>query len=230
MVRPLIVLADKLSALGVLASSIAHEIKNPLVSIKTFTQLLPRRFESKEFREKFSKLIPKELERLESVLHELLDFTRPSQAKLKKTNIEGIINNILLLVENEAIRNNVRIIREYGDPPEVMADEEKLKQVFMNIVLNAIHAMPAGGNLTIATRLKVKGEKLKVAEISFRDTGKGIPPDHIKDLFSPFFSTKEDGTGLGLSISKRIIKEHDGAIRVESEQGKGTTFFVELPA
>ncbi len=221
--------ADKFSALGVLASSIAHEIKNPLVSIKTFTQLLPRRFDNPEFRKKFNQLIPRELERLEAVLHELLSFARSSRPHFTKTKVEEVMNNILVLVENEAVKNNVKIIRKYSNTPLTVVDPEQLKQVFMNIILNAIQAMPEGGNLTISTQLKGESEKLKVIEISINDTGSGIPEEHISHLFSPFFSTKEDGTGLGLSISQKIIKDHDGAIEVRSEKGKGTTFLIKLP-
>lgn len=226
--------ADKLAALGALASSIAHEIKNPLVSIKTFTQLIPRKFESADFRDKFNSIVPQELERLENILEEFLSFGRTARSNFRLVKIEDVIESLLMLMQREASKKNINIIKKYApNIPEIISDSEQLKQVFMNIVLNAIQAMPNGGNLTISTIVQRSPsnvqQKSDFVEIRFSDTGIGIPKENIGKLFKPSFTTKPGGTGLGLSISQKIIKEHDGTIEVESELNKGTVFIIRLP-
>jgi signal transduction histidine kinase len=225
--------ADKLAALGTLASSIAHEIRNPLVSIKTFTQLVPRKFNSRDFLDKFQAIVPDELERMENILNQLLNFGRFSQPEFHSLNIEEIIESILSLMNMELSKCNIEVIKLYGkDIPQIMADGEQLKQVFMNIVLNAIQSMPEGGNLRIITSIEqesVDGDTSDFVAIEFEDTGYGIPEENLSNLFNPFFTTKNGGSGLGLSISRRIIKEHNGHINVESTMGKGTAFTVKLP-
>jgi len=225
--------ADKLTALGTLASSIAHEIRNPLVSIKTFTQLAPRKFNSQDFLDKFQTIIPEELQRMETILNQLLNFGHPSQPEFCPTRVEEVIDSILSLMNTELSRSNIEVIKVYDkDLPQIMADGEQLKQVFMNIVLNAIQAMPEGGALKIITGLEqesVDSDSSDFVAIKFEDTGCGIPEANLDDLFNPFFTTKNGGSGLGLSISHRIIREHNGHINVESRKGEGTTFTVKLP-
>ena len=225
--------ADKLAALGTLASSIAHEIRNPLVSIKTFTQLAPRKFDSQDFLDKFQTVVPEELERMESILNQLLSFGRPSQPEFYPINVNEVIDNILTLMSTELSRSNIEVARLCGsDIPEIMADGEQLKQVFMNIVLNAIQAMPEGGNLTITAGIEqesVERDTSVFVTVKFEDTGCGIPEEDLSNLFNPFFTTKSGGSGLGLSISHRIIKEHNGRIDVDSKVGEGTAFTVKLP-
>jgi len=225
--------ADKLAALGTLASSIAHEIRNPLVSIKTFTQLAPRKFDNREFLDIFQTIIPQELERVENILNQLLNFGRSSQPEFQSINVEEVIDSILTLMNTELSKSNIKVIKLYGkDVPQIVADGEQLKQVFMNIVLNAIQAMPEGGDLRIATSLGqevVVKDTAEFVTIKFEDTGCGISQKNLDDLFNPFFTTKNGGTGLGLSISRRIIEEHKGHIRVESKEGKGTIFTIGLP-
>lgn len=217
--------ADKLAALGTLASSIAHEIKNPLVSIKTFTQLLPHKFNDDEFRNKYNMIVPDEIERLEDILNELLDFSRSKEGTCQLLEIEKILDEILLFMENEISKHHIEVIKEYSQNlPKILGHVDQLKQVFMNIILNALQAMPDGGSLRIST-----GVNAGNLEIKFVDTGHGIPKENYVNLFKPFFSTKKDGTGLGLTISKQIIKEHNGSIELESEVNKGTTFIIRLP-
>jgi len=220
---------DKMAALGTLASSIAHEIKNPLTPIKTFIQLLPRKFNDPNFRDKFNAIVPQEIERLDHVLQELVNFSRPAEGKLHSVDVQKIVNEILLLMKSELSKHGVRVTRQYEDTRTIIADGEQLKQVFMNLILNAVHAMPGGGMLTIATRLADKNEKMKTVEVSFTDTGCGILSEDIPHLFDAFFTTKEKGTGLGLAISQRIIKDHNGTIEVKSEVEKGTTFIINFP-
>ncbi|MDH5662758.1 MAG: ATP-binding protein, partial [Elusimicrobiota bacterium] len=225
--------ADKLTALGTLASSIAHEIRNPLVSIKTFTKLAPKKFNNQDFLDKFQAIIPEELQRMETILNQLLNFGHPSQAEFCLTSVEGVIDSILSLMNTELSRSNIEVVKLYDkDVPQIMADGEQLKQVFMNIVLNAIQAMPEGGALKIITGLEqdsMDSDTSAFVSIEFEDTGCGIPEGNLEDLFNPFFTTKNGGSGLGLSISHRIIREHNGHIDVKSREGEGTTFTVKLP-
>jgi len=225
--------ADRLAAVGTLASSIAHEIRNPLVSIKTFAQLVPRKFNNRDFLDKFNTIVPEEMERLENILNQLLNFGRPSGPEFHSIDVEEVIDTILRLMNTELSQSNIQVIKLYGnDVPQIMADGEQLKQVFMNLVLNAIQAMPEGGSLRVITALRRESAGKNISDfvsIEFQDTGCGIPEKNFDNLFSPFFTTKEGGTGLGLSISHRIIKEHNGHISVESELGKGTTFAIKLP-
>ncbi|NIM02938.1 GAF domain-containing protein [bacterium] len=225
--------ADKLTALGTLASSIAHEIRNPLVSIKTFTQLAPRKFNSQDFLDKFQTIVPEELQRMETILNQLLNFSRPSQPEFYSVSVEEVIDSILSLMNTELSRSNIEVIKLYDkDVPQIRADGEQLRQVFMNIIMNAIQAMPEGGELKIITGLEqefVDTNTSAFVAIRFEDTGCGIAEENLYNLFNPFFTTKNGGSGLGLSISRRIIKEHNGDINVESRQGEGTTFTVKLP-
>jgi signal transduction histidine kinase len=225
--------ADKLAALGTLAASIAHDIRNPLVSIKAFTQLAPRKFNDRDFLDKFQTIIPEEFERLENILNQLLNFGRPSQPEFHSINVEEVIDSILSLMNTELSKSNIEVIKLYSkDVPQIIADGEQLKQVFMNIVLNAIQAMPEGGNLRIITSLGeefVGSNTSDFVTITFEDSGCGIPKENLNNLFKPFFTTKNEGTGLGLSISRRIIEEHNGHLKVESGVGKGTAFTIRLP-
>ena len=219
---------DKLASLGTLASNIAHEIKNPLVSIKTFAQLMPFRFNDTIFIDKFNSIIPKEVERLETILEELLDFSKPKKFKTSLINIEPLIDSILFLVKNEIARNRINIIKRYTEKDyKIEVSPEQIKQVFMNLILNSIHAMHTGGELIISTFKNL--EDGNVLEICIKDTGYGIPQEHLKYIFNPFFTTKKDGTGLGLSISKKIVTEHGGNIKVKSFNGEGSEFIVRLP-
>ena len=228
--------ADKLTALGTLASNIAHEIKNPLVAIKTFTQLFPEKFNDPEFQKKYNQIVPRELERLEDILHELLNFSRPAKEVTKPVEVKKVIDEILLFMDNEISKNGVRIIKEYQENlPKILTNPDQMKQVFLNLILNALQAMPEGGSLKISARMVIPTNRQddiresKFVEIRFSDTGYGIPEENLKNLFKPFFSTKEDGTGLGLAIVKQIIKDHNGTIEVVSTLNQGTTFQIKLP-
>ncbi len=237
---------DRLAVAGTLAAGMAHEIKNPLSSIEMFTQLLPRKFDDEKFREKFHSIVGQELQRLNNLVEALLSFARPSEPEFLPVQVNKILDRILNLMEVKIFKNKVDVIKEYEDSlPEIPADGKHLIQVFMNLILNAVEAMPEGGTLRIKTgiRLGKKREKVtpssrmhfvgpsqyKFVEVKFSDTGKGIPAEHLSRLFDPFFSTKEEGTGLGLSVVHQIIEQHEGSIDAESKDGEGTTFTVCLP-
>jgi len=222
--------ADKLASLGTLSAGLAHEIKNPLVAIKTFIQLLPERFEDEEFRNYFFNVASGEVDRLSDLINTLLDFARPSEPSFQMGNINEIMNKVILLIENEAKRKNLKIKRHYSsDVPEVMLDPEQIKQVFLNIILNATEATPENGFLTVETRRLDKDRGREFVQVEARDTGRGISKENLERIFEPFFSTKDGGSGLGLAVSHHIVQEHQGYIEVESEVGRGTSFFINLP-
>jgi len=225
--------ADRLSSLGLLTAGLAHEIRNPLVAIRTFTQLLPERYEDAEFREGFQGLALKEVDRICGLINDLLSFARPSRPNVAEENLNDVVDSIARILETEAKEKGVEIIRNYdANLPKVWIDREQMKQVFMNVVLNAIQAMKEGGSLFISTRALTKeeaGENGVFLQVEIRDTGVGIPEENLEHIFDPFFTSKDEGSGLGLSISHQIVQEHGGYIVVESTVGKGTTFFINLP-
>ncbi|HSE85118.1 MAG TPA: ATP-binding protein [Candidatus Binatia bacterium] len=223
--------ADRLSSLGLLTAGLAHEIRNPLVAIRTFTQLLPERYEDAEFREGFQGLALKEVDRICGLINDLLSFARPSRPNVAEENMNDVVDGIARILETEAKEKGVEIIRGFASNlPRVWIDREQLKQVFMNIILNAIQAMKAGGSIFISTRIASRNDDSdQFVQVEIRDTGVGIPPENLERIFDPFFTSKDEGSGLGLSISHQIIQEHGGYFTVESKVGVGTTFFINLP-
>jgi signal transduction histidine kinase len=222
--------ADRLASLGTLTAGLAHEIRNPLVAIKTFTQLLPERLEDEEFRNHFLNIASGEVDRISALVTELLEFARPSEPKFELEDINGILDGMILLVSTETKSKHINIIKEYAsDLLPITIDREQMKQVFLNILLNAIEATSENGKIYVKTRSFPKPEGEPYIQIEFTDTGYGIPTEYLEDIFTPFFTTKEKGSGLGLSISNQIIQDHKGYIDVESQVNKGTSFFVNLP-
>ena len=223
---------DRLASLGTLISSLAHEIRNPLVSIKTFTQLLPERMEDEEFRNYFLKVASGEIDRLTTLINELLGFARPSEPNLRGEDMNALIEKMEFLVITEARKKNISISKNFtSNLPLVMVDAEQIKQVLLNILLNAVQSIPGEGQIWVETRVvRIPREDTTVrfVQIEVRDTGVGIPKENMEKVFDPFFSTRPDGSGLGLAISYQIIHEHGGFIDLESEVGKGTSFRVHL--
>ncbi|MDI6731463.1 MAG: ATP-binding protein, partial [Candidatus Margulisbacteria bacterium] len=250
-----LILSEKLASLGTMAAGMAHEIKNPLVSLRTFTQLLQQKWDDQEFREKFSKIIPTEIERINRIAESLLKFGRPMKPELTHADVNALLEEVLMLFESECKKYNVRVTKKLAAIPEVTGDAGQLQQAFVNIIKNAIEAMhEKGGELVVKTDL---GEVIKLGKLSregsqqgeemvwgegeelpkpvpvifieISDSGEGITEGHLKSLFDPFFTTKMTGTGMGLPITLRIIEEHKGSIKVRSQVGKGTTFIITLP-
>jgi len=222
--------ADRLASLGTLTAGLAHEIRNPLVAIKTFTQLLPERLNDEEFLNKFLGIASGEVDRIALLINELLEFAKPSEPKLELENITTILDGMILLISTEAKKKQINVIKNYAlDLPPVQIDREQIKQVFLNILLNAIEATPEDGSITVKTRSFMKPGGEPYIQIEFTDTGFGIPPEKLEEIFNPFFTTKSAGSGLGLSISHQIIEDHKGYIHVESELTKGSSFFINLP-
>jgi signal transduction histidine kinase len=222
--------ADRLASLGTLTAGLAHEIRNPLVAIKTLTQLLPDRLDDEEFRDQFLKIASGEVDRISSLVNELLDFARPSDPKLEFEDINTILDGMILLVSTETKKKQINILKSYAsDLPPVLIDREQIKQVFLNILLNAIQATAENGRIMVKTRAFMKPGGEPYAQIEFTDTGCGIPGEHLEEIFNPFFTTKSTGSGLGLSISHQIVQDHRGYIDVESQLERGSSFFINLP-
>ncbi|MFI2858048.1 ATP-binding protein [Paenibacillus sp. JSM ZJ436] len=215
--------SDKLSIAGQLAAGIAHEIRNPMTSIKGFIQLLRSGFGSKE---QYYEIISSEIERIELILGELLILAKPQGIKFERRNIRVLLSQVITLLNTQAILNNVEIQTDFRDQDmDVECDENQMKQVFINFIKNAVEAMPGGGMITISTR-SLEGELL----IDITDEGSGMPEDILSRLGEPFYTTKEKGTGLGFMISKKMIEEHRGTVEVRSKPEQGTTVRVMLPA
>nr|WP_243414655.1 ATP-binding protein [Sporosalibacterium faouarense] len=215
--------AEKLSAVGELASGVAHEIRNPMGIIKTISQTIHKEMKDQEMKEGIE-IIIHEIDRANKVIKELLDFAKPSIQQVKLYSIDKLIKEILLITTKFAQQYHVDIKYTSIEDVKILLDSEKLKQGFINIVFNAIQAMPDGGHVNINFRVKEKW-----AEIIFKDNGTGIPQDKLEKVFEPFYTTKKQGTGLGLAITHRIIEEHKGYMEIESQLGKGTKIIINLP-
>lgn len=230
---------DRLSSIGTLSAGMAHEIKNPLVTIKTFTQLLPQQYNDTDFRQTFFDLVGQEVNRIDTIVNRLLNFARPVKAALKPVSLHEIIENSLRLTEQQLGQNKIALVRHLDAKRHIIeADAEQMNQPFINFFLNAIHAMNKGGTLTVRTSVIKHSPDLPLVtgvqngdciQVDIQDTGCGIAPEDLGKIFDPFFTTKEHGVGLGLSVSHGIIQEHNGTIDVESEKGKGTVFHVQIP-
>ncbi len=225
--------AEKMNALGQLAASIAHEINNPLAGVLVYTKLLSKKvgsdsFDKEEAITNLSK-IDSAVSHCSTMVRGLLDFSRQTKPVLKKVAVIDVIDNVMTFVGHQADMNHVEVTKEEMSPSlDVLADPDQLQQVLMNLVINAIQAMPDGGKLTIRISADEDGQ----VSVSVEDTGSGIAPENLERLFTPFFTTKEKGkgVGLGLAVSHGIIERHSGSIDVQSALGKGSTFTVHLPA
>jgi len=215
---------EKLKAVATLAAGMAHEIKNPLTSIKTFTEFIDKKKDDPEFIEKFKKIVGDEVDRINYIVKQLLEFSKPSELKLQKTNINELLDETLNLLYNDCLKHSIKIEKNYCLSPMIRIDPTQMKQVFLNLLLNTIDAMPDGGTVIVST--KITNNTL---QIIVKDTGKGIDKDDIKHIFDPFFSKKDGGTGLGLSVVHGIIEKHGGKISVGSIVNKGSSFIITLP-
>ncbi len=230
--------ADRLATIGELAAGIAHEIKNPLAGIAGATQILAGEFEDDDPRKPVTQEILKLIERLDSTIRDLLDFASPSVPRVAATDLSEVIRKTLFLVDGMKEKRDfgIEVVQDL-DPelPEIPVDPDQIRQVFLNMAVNAIQAMPNGGTLTISTMHTADPDLGEVHPpedyimVSFVDTGAGIESDKLRSIFTPFYTTKTQGTGLGLPITMRIIEQHGGRVTVQSELGKGTVFRIYLP-
>ena len=217
--------SEHLIALGRLATGVAHELRNPIGIIKTLVELMKQEYAQVSGIEEFTRAIDEQVERQDMEIQGLLDFGRPSKVSIKECSVNDLIKGVLSFSVAMLRRQSVRVeLQLDNELPRILADTEKLKQVFVNIILNAAEAMPDGGKLEIITK---KTDNAII--ISFSDTGEGIPAEETLRIFDPFYTTKTTGTGLGLSISYQNIQIHGGTIEVASELNKGSTFIINLP-
>ena len=219
--------SNRLSSLGVMAAGIAHEIKNPLTSLKLYVQSVIANWEDIDFRDRFIQTVPHQLNRIDKLSQSLLKLGKSQSLELGELPLNAVFDELLLLLEGERKMYNARILTEFADNYVVVIDKDQILQVMLNLTLNALQALPEkGGELTLRTRLIPHNGYV---EICVCDNGVGIPKAFLPRLFDPFFTTKKKGTGLGLSLVYKMIEYHRGKIMVESEEGQGTTFKLYLP-
>ncbi|MBB5354105.1 hypothetical protein HNR43_000060 [Anoxybacillus mongoliensis] len=212
---------EKLSVIGELAAGIAHEIRNPLTSIKGFLQMMK---ETKEVDERFVQIMLDEIERVNQIVTQLLVLAKPQMKAYKPLALHDVLEYVLGLFTYEAILQNVQMKYEPRTSAMIYGDKNELIQVFVNIVKNALEAMPKGGRLTISAK-----DEVDCVYVVIEDTGKGIEQERLKHIGEPFYTLKEKGMGLGLTTSMKIIHEHKGTMQIESEVGKGTRVRIMLP-
>jgi PAS domain S-box-containing protein len=232
--------ADQLSSVGTLAAGMAHEIKNPLVTIKTFTQLLPDRYSDADFRKDFSSLVGHEVARIDGIVNHLLNFSKPTQPHLAPMRLHQTVEKTLELIHEQLSQKNIALYNNLKAKEDLISgDADLLTQTLVNFNLNAIEAIGSDGKINVSSsncsyrfaRGDDPGDAVtrRCIRLQISDTGKGIERDDLQKIFDPFFTSKSEGTGMGLSVAHGIIHEHSGAIEVDSKPGRGTTFNIYLP-
>jgi signal transduction histidine kinase len=248
--------ADRLAYLGVLAANIAHEIKNPLVAINTYFQLLPHKKDDHEFHDGFQKIALKEIRRINRIVEDMLDLAKPSEPLMQPIDPQSAILDTINFLRNTAAEKGVEITTLLEEKRcAIIADEDKINQVLLNILQNSLDALPKNGSIKVSTSFMDNlSEFRRMAKlnpnsvffsfaspflrdpnntqyflIKISDNGEGISAEKISHIFEPFFTNKDKGTGLGLAMVYRIIKDHEGGIYIESKEAAGTDFYISLP-
>ncbi|MCB1196188.1 PAS domain S-box protein [bacterium] len=220
---------NKMSLLAKFSSSIAHEIRNPLAGISATAQVLASKLDIDDRKRKYVSVILEEIDRINRIIKELLSFASPSRTAFLTSNINKILESCLNLLYKKIQKNRITVVCEYDrELPDILCDENQLKQAFANIMMNSVDAMPDGGVLTISTDMVIERDTSFV-KIAFIDTGAGIPDAVLQDLFTPFSSTKTNGLGLGLTITRNILKQHQALIKADNLPGGGAQFEVMVP-
>jgi len=217
---------DRLANLGTLSAGIAHEIKNALVPIKTFVELMLEKSDDREL----AITVEREVKRLDSMVSQMLRFASPKPTAFTAVQVHDVLDVSLRLLQYQITGKMITVTRDFRAVPGIVrGDEAQLQQVVMNLLLNALEAMGTNGALTISTEIAEGDGGAHLVKIQIHDTGIGIAKENLDHVFEPFFTTKRNGTGLGLAISQRVAREHHGGIEAQSERGKGSTFIVSLP-
>lgn len=227
--------SERIHYLNLISSGLAHEIKNPLSGIKGASQLLLQELKGKTELKELADIIKKEVTRVDSLLTDLLHFTKPRTLQKKWVNVNQLLND-LFLIQKTVAADRIQYIHEF-DPslPKINADDAALSQVFLNLIKNARQAISREGKIVVRSRmvtdfgLRTKDKRRQVIAVDIEDTGEGIDNEALANIFVPFFTTKPEGTGLGLALCQQIVEEHEGNLQVKSEKRKGTTFSVFLP-
>ncbi|HWF20339.1 MAG TPA: ATP-binding protein, partial [Verrucomicrobiae bacterium] len=227
---------DRLHSVGTLSASMAHEVKNAFVAVRTFVDLLLEKNKEMEL----ASVVRQELNRIDSMVKQMLKFSGPPKPELTSVHVHLVLDKSLLLIRHLLEEKKIRLKRSFTAASDVMnGDQDQLEQAFLNLFFNALDAMDSNGNLEVSTTLLPPGAKIeglpvaagqRYLNVIIRDSGIGIPSENMGRLFEPFFTTKPEGTGLGLAITRRIIQEHQGIISVQSELNKGTAFSLVFPA
>jgi signal transduction histidine kinase len=228
---------NKLVALGTITAGMAHEIRNPLASIRAFAQLMPDRMDDPEFKNEFSQLVIKDVDRITKLIETMLAFARPAQVAITEQPVNDLVEEATLLVQSRLKGKGIKLTKQFRGNAVVKVDKQQILQVLVNLLNNAVDALTENGKIRLSTGvrpLEADGNgngngNQNYAVIEVADTGTGIPATVRNRLFDPFFTTKAEGTGLGLSISQKIVRDHGGTITVSSTEGKGSTFQVNLP-
>jgi two-component system sensor histidine kinase HydH len=220
--------AERLSVMGQMVASIAHEIKNPLGSIKGAVQILGDKSTPQNDRQEFTSIIEKEVDRLDKVVKEYLSFAKPTPGKSEKIDLNEILQAVIKQMKFQGGEHNVQIEFAPEVVPAIKGDSDKFRELFINIILNSLQAMPSGGKIEITCRNATE-DSSSMLETRITDNGPGIAPENLNRIFEPFFSTKAQGTGLGLATARSIVGDYNGAINAESVLGKGTTFIISFP-
>jgi two-component system sensor histidine kinase HydH len=217
--------------MGKMMSEISHDLNRPLTNIRGSLQVMRERWPEITQSDDFFHAAEEELGRLNELVKELVGFSNPAKFQLEEKRIDELIERVIRLVENDLKKHEVKIVMDMeGGLPPIPVDENKIIEMLLNLIINAIDAMPEGGTLTFSGRaLPPTGEKGHRVELRIADTGVGIPPEQVDKIYDRYFTTKESGTGLGLAICERIVKAHNGVMSLETESGRGTTFIIELP-
>ncbi len=224
--RDKLIQAERLATAGKMSASFAHEIRNPLSSMRMLSQMLMQKPKTSDEQRQSLQYILEEIERIDNIVKGLMDFASPTKLHLEQQSLASLLQSVLSLMEANLTHHQIDLsLKLVSDLPDLHFDSDKIKQAFMNVVLNAMEAMPQGGTLTVSTFQQ--NEKVCIRVI---DTGIGIPEDDIEHLFEPFFTRKSKGTGLGLANVKRIVEEHGGTVEIESVSGEGTTVSLWLPS
>jgi signal transduction histidine kinase len=223
---------EKLASLGMLAAGVAHEIRNPLTAIKAWLYLQQKHLTpgTPEFAD--AELIGGEINRLERIVKDFLQFARPSEPQFAVVSAEQTLREVQTLMEPELEKSKIKLVRDKTAPAQIRIDPQQIKQVLINLIQNAADSIGENGTVTLRARLDVKRlneRQTDVVILEVSDTGKGISPEAEKRLFDPFFTTKDFGTGLGLPIAARIVEKHQGALQHQTQAEHGTTFGIVLP-
>ena len=216
--------SEKMKAVATLAAGMAHEIKNPLTSIKTFTEYIKTKQNDPDFIDKFQQIVGSEVDKIDSIVKQLLEFSKPQELQLKETDINKLLDETLNLLNNDLLKHNIKTEKNYSTLSTIKVDPVQIKQVFLNLLLNAIDAIDKDGKITISTNITDNDQIC----ITIEDTGKGISKEDLKHVFDPFFTKKDSGTGLGLSIVHGIIEKHGGDIKAHSKISNGANFIIKL--
>ena len=216
--------AEKHRAVAILAAGMAHEINNPLTSLKTFTEFFPEKVDDPVFRKKFHRIVTQEIQKIQLIVRRLLDFSKPTTLQLQPLRLSAVLDDTLELLSHECLRRDIKVERSYHEPDVISGDAQQLRQVFLNLLLNSLEAIDRSGMLTVSMT-----EEEGALRVTIEDTGKGIAQSDLQRIFEPLFTTKSNGTGLGLSIVRDIITDHHGTIHFDSHLDLGTRCILMFP-